>query len=142
MIFNTFRFGDIEIDERLLIRFPAGLLGFPEQKDYAILEHGKGSPFYWLQSLDAPDLAFVMTNPFLIKEDYLEKLPDEEKSLLCGSEHDEIVVFVLVTVPRGKAGQSTVNLMSPLVISTKSKTGNQVILLNSGYSHCHPLIAK
>jgi len=34
---DTSRFGKIEIDEDRVIRFPEGLLGFTEQRDFAIL---------------------------------------------------------------------------------------------------------
>ena len=73
------RFGEIEIDKNLTIHFPIGLPGFPEQKDFTILEHKIGSPFCWLQSLSNPDLAFVMTDPQIAVPDYLSDLSSYEK---------------------------------------------------------------
>ena len=138
---KTTRFGEIEIDERQAIHFPEGILGFPEYKDYILIEHKPGSPFLWLQSLNSPDLAFITTNPFLIKKDYLENLSEMEKSLFEKEGENEIIVLSLVTIPHGKAGETTVNLLGPLVIDTKSRNAKQVILANSGYSHCHPMIS-
>jgi flagellar assembly factor FliW len=137
---NTTRFGETEIDENKVIHFRDGLLGFPNKKDYIILEHKPGSQFLWLQSMDAPDLAFVMINPFLIKSDYLTDLSPEEEILLKGENDEEIIVFTLVTIPRGKAEKATVNLMGPIVVESNSRNAKQVILANSGYSHCHPMI--
>jgi flagellar assembly factor FliW len=134
---TTSRFGQISVDEKQVIHFPEGLLGFAGQKHYAILEHKPGSPFCWLQSLEVPELAFVMTNPFLAKTDYLSELGPEEKVLVYGENAEAVVVFVLVTIPPGQIEKMTVNLQGPLVINTQARTGKQVVLANSGYSHRH-----
>ena len=137
----TTRFGEIEIDKNLAIHFPVGLPGFPEQKDFAILEHKTGSPFCWLQSLTHPDLAFVMTDPQILVPDYLSDLSPEEKYYLHQEDNKEdIVIFALVTIPPGKPQEATVNLLGPIRVNTKSGIGKQVILSNSGYNHRHPLI--
>ncbi len=141
MTIETTRFGKLEIDETRVIRFPEGLLGFPENKDYVILEHKPDSPFCWLQSMDSPDLAFVMTNPFLVKNDYLENLSPDEKGFFSSENGGNLVVFVLVTIPPGQAEKMTVNLLGPLVIDSGSRIGRQVILANSGYDHRHPFIS-
>jgi flagellar assembly factor FliW len=139
---KTTRFGELEIDDSKSIHFRDGILGFPQNKDFIILEHKPGSPFLWLQSMDAPDLAFVLTNPFLMKSDYLKDLSSEEESFLKGEGDDEIMVFSIVTIPRGEVEKATVNLMGPIVVESKSRNAKQIILANSGYSHRHPLILK
>jgi len=139
---KTTRFGKVETDKNRIIHFPDGLLGFPEQKDYIILEHKPDSPFCWLQSVTAPDLAFVMTNPFLLKKDYLEDLPPDDQALFIGENGKEHIIFALVTIPHGKAEKTTVNLLGPLIMDPGSKTGRQVILANSGYNHRHPMISE
>jgi flagellar assembly factor FliW len=136
---QTSRFGEIEVDEQWIIRFQDGILGFPKQKTYAIVESTKGSPFNWLQSLDVPELAFVLTNPFSFRKDYLQSLSPEELALIREDEKADLLFFSLVTVPAGRPEGATMNLLGPLVIDTKTRLGRQVILPNSGYSHRHPL---
>ena len=138
---KTIRFGKLEIDEGRTIHFMEGLLGFPEQKDYVILEHKPGSPFSWLQSMDAPELAFVITDPFLVKDDYVEDLSPDEKNFFTNENGDNIIIFALVTIPPGQVEKMTVNLLGPLVIDIKARTGKQVILANSGYNHRYPLVS-
>jgi flagellar assembly factor FliW len=138
--FKTTRFGEIEVDESRAIHFADGLPGFHDKRDFIILEHKPGSPFLWLQSMDTPDLAFVMINPFLMKSDYLQDLSPEEEALLKNKNDDEIIVFSLVTIPRGQVEKATVNLMGPIVVESKSRNARQVILANSGYSHCQQMI--
>lgn len=137
---KTTRFGEIEVDESQAIHFPEGIPGFFEYKDYVIMEHKPGSPFIWLQSMTSPDLAFVMTNPFLIKKDYLQNLTDEEEAALTkrGEDKDGII-FAIVTIPRGNAKETTVNLLGPIVIDARTRIARQVILADSGYSNRHPM---
>lgn len=137
---KTERFGEIEVDESKAIHFKDGLPGFADKRDFIILEHKPGSPFMWLQSMNTPDLAFVMINPFLMKSDYLQDLSPEEEALMKAENDEEIIVFSLVTIPRGHVEKATVNLMGPIVIESKSRSARQVILANSGYSHCQPMI--
>ncbi len=136
---ETARFGKLEIDKGEIIRFPEGLLGFPEQKDYVIIEHGPGSPFYWLQSLVIPDLCFVMIDPFVIKNDYLEDIPYAKKKIFEGKNNENICVFALVSIAQGERKSMTVNLLGPIVVDIKRHSGRQAILSSSGYSHQHAL---
>ncbi|MFZ7113276.1 MAG: flagellar assembly protein FliW [Desulfatiglandales bacterium] len=138
MNIETTRFGRIEIDETRVIDFPEGLLGFPEQKRYVLLEHRPDSPFCWLQSVDQPELAFVLTNPFLVDRNYLKDLSPGEAALLGGKKGDLVTVFALVTIPPGQVEKMTVNLIGPLIIEADTRTGRQVVLPNSGYSHNQP----
>ena len=70
MIIETSRFGQLEVDEERLITFDEGILGFPDQHRYALIQTGEGSGFYWLQAVDTPGLAFVVCDPRLFVADY------------------------------------------------------------------------
>lgn len=140
-IIKTTRFGDIEVDEGRAIHFKDGLPGFSDKREFVILEHKTGSPFMWLQSMDTPDLAFVMISPFLLMSDYLKDLSPEEEALMKGENDEDVIIYSLVTIPRGHVEKATVNLMGPIVIGTGSRKAKQVILANSEYSHCHPMMS-
>lgn len=142
MIIKTTRFGEIEIDESRAVYFSEGLIGFPEDKEYVLMEHKPGSPFMWLQSVSSPELAFVIMNPFQICPDYLEELPPDEANDLKPGENETVLVFGIVTIPKGRAAESTVNLLGPIIIDPDAKKGKQVILANSGYNYRHPLHLK
>jgi flagellar assembly factor FliW len=142
MIIKTTRFGEIEIDESRAITFAEGIVGFPEDKKYILMEHKPGSPFMWLQSLSSPGLAFVVMNPFQVFPDYLKDISPEEENTLKPGSNETVMIFSIVTIPSGRADESTVNLMGPVVIDPEIKEGKQVILANSGYSHRHPLNLK
>ena len=60
---RTTRFGEVEIDPTRLLVFPHGLLGFARFRTFALLQPDDRGVFYWLQSIEDPELAFVVTDP-------------------------------------------------------------------------------
>lgn len=142
MNIKTSRFGEIEIDKERIIQFTDGLIGFPDEKEYIVMEHRSDSPFMWLQSVSKPDLAFVIMNPFQVFPEYLKDISQEEENTLKPDNNETVMIFAIVTIPNGKPEESTLNLMGPVVIDPVTNKGKQVILANSGYSHRHPITFK
>ena len=52
------------------LHMPAGLLGFPEVKEYLIVDPAPELPVKWLQARDELPLAFVITDPLSLLPDY------------------------------------------------------------------------
>ena len=65
MIVNTSRFGQVEVDGQQVITFLNRILGLPRYKRYVLIQPGEESHFYWLHSVETPDLAFVVIDPSL-----------------------------------------------------------------------------
>ncbi|MCX8156991.1 MAG: flagellar assembly protein FliW [Verrucomicrobiae bacterium] len=125
-------------DARQVIHFPAGLLGFEHLKDYMLLGAPEEAPFFWLQVVDDPNLAFVVVPPAAVVADYTPDLSNEDVDFLGLQSPDEALVLNIVTV-RGPA-RATVNLKGPLVINRRTLVGKQVIPLNAAeYPVNHPL---
>ena len=128
---ETTRFGTIEIDEGKVLNFVKGILGFPNDLRYALLPHKENSPFFWLQSLDSPDLAFVVINPSLIVSDYSFELPEEAERELRLEEGDKAEALVIVTFRKrqnGDARSVSANLLGPVVINVDKRLARQVVL--------------
>ncbi len=128
---ETTRFGTIEIDEGKVLNFVKGILGFPNDLRYALLPHKENSPFFWLQSLDSPDLAFVVINPSLIVSDYSFELPEEAERELRLEEGDKAEALVIVTFRKrqnGDARSMSANLLGPVVINVDKRLARQVVL--------------
>lgn len=137
MILQTTRFGQIEVDEQRVITFPKGILGFPDFQTYVLIEPGDDTYFFWLQSTQTPDLAFVVTDPSLFVANYQVPIkPDQmEEMALAGIE--EAQVFVIVN-KRGNL--LTGNLQGPLVINVSQRTGQQLVLSDRRFTTRVPLI--
>jgi flagellar assembly factor FliW len=137
---ETSRFGTLDLLEDKVIQIPSGLFGFPESKRYTLLEHRKGSPFVWLQSVDNGSLAFVLVDPLLVKPDYEVQInPQDMDELQLADAPDGIQTLVIVNIASGEKVQLTVNLLAPIVINVKQKSGKQIILSDNRYSLRHPI---
>jgi flagellar assembly factor FliW len=67
-------FGAVEHDWHMQLHMPAGLLGFPEVKEYLIVDPAPELPVKWLQAPDELNLAFVITDPGILLPDYQVEL--------------------------------------------------------------------
>ncbi len=123
----TKAYGKIEIDERQIIEFPAGIPGFENLKEFALLDAAQ-QPFYWLQSLAVKEIAFVMIDPLIFKPNYVVSLSDDELSDLGAKSFpcDECLLFSIVTIPENQA-KMTANLQGPIIINKETKCGHQYI---------------
>src|SRR5690349_6402994 len=70
MLLNTTGFGTIDVDESRVITFPKGMVRFPRFKHFVLIEPNDEGYFWWLQSTETPDLAFVVTDPSLFVSSY------------------------------------------------------------------------
>lgn len=136
----TRQFGKIDIDEAKIINMPAGIPGFLDKKRYSMLQKEEAAPFLFFQSIDDPNLAFVILDPTNIVSDYSVGKEEISKVVSWDFDNDEITIFVIVTIPNGAPESATANLLAPLIINTKRKEGLQLILQNTTYSFQHPIV--
>jgi flagellar assembly factor FliW len=137
VIIQTSRFGQLEVNPERFIVFEEGVLGFPQQHEYALVQTGEGSGFYWLQAVRRPDLAFVVCDPRLFVLDYQVPVKLEELQGIDLTDPNNAQVFVIVN----KVGDLlTGNLQGPLVINVATRKARQLVLSDKRYSTRHPLI--
>lgn len=131
---KTTRFGVVEIADDKVITFTQGLLGFPDHRRYCLLEPGEDACFFWLQSVDEPGLAFVVTDPALFFKEYEVPIRPEQAESLTIEKVEDAQVFVIVN----KVGEVlTANLQGPLLINTLNLTGQQLVLADKRWSTRH-----
>ncbi len=133
--------GEIEYDENAIIEFKEGLPGFEDAKQYVlVLSDDLELPFHHLQSVDNPNVVFVITSPFLFVEDYDFELNDSVVQKLAIQEPGDLYIYTVVTIPK-KVQFSTINLTAPIVINTVNRQGMQVVLEEIDDIN-HPLFTK
>lgn len=132
------RFGSFEVSDESIVRFPSGLLGFPELQKYVILDHDTEAPFRWLQSVEEPALAFVILDPAIFHSDYHVDVPADALAEIRCKEGEDLAVVVILTIPSDDPGRVTANLRGPLLISHKTKLGKQLVL-SEDFPTRHPL---
>lgn len=135
---RTTRFGNVEIAEDRVITFPKGILGFSDYSRFCLLEPAEDSAFFWLQSLDDPTLAFVVTDPSFFVPDYSVPVRQDQMGDLGLARLEDAQVFVIVN----KVDQTlTGNLQGPLVINTITRAGEQLVLAEKRWQIRHPLVS-
>ena len=131
------RFGEIEYDPENVVTFPEGLIGFENLRDFIVMPNKKEGLLFWIQSVDDPDVARVLTDPTNFFLTY-KVVPEEgERAKLDISEEDDSYSLVVVTVSPQQ--EVTFNLMAPILFAPKTNRAIQVILEKSGYSTREPL---
>ena len=139
MRLKTKYFGEIDCPEEGKLRFPDGLFGFEEEKEFFLLPfEGSEGALLCFQSVATPGLAFVAMNPFSLKPDYAPRLTPRELEAM-GVERSEDLCFYTLCVVRSPVGDSTVNLRCPVAVNDQTGRAMQVILEEGGYEMHHLL---
>jgi flagellar assembly factor FliW len=138
MLVQTTRFGAVEVDASRLLEFPAGLLGFSRSRRFALLQPDERGVFFWLQSVEAADVAFVVTDPCLWVPDFSVTLRREQMAELGMAEGQSPQLLVIVN--RRDHG-ITANMQGPLVIHPITRVGMQVVLADRRWTTRHELVS-
>jgi flagellar assembly factor FliW len=134
---QTTRFGTVEVDDQRIITFPAGLLGFSTYKRFALLQPDEEGVFFWLQSVESPELAFVVTDPSLWVSDYEASIRREQMEELGLAKLEEAQVFVIVNKYERVL---TANLQGPLVVNVGNHKAMQLVLADKRWTTRHEIV--
>jgi len=130
---DTSRFGEVEVTEDKVILFANGIPGFETNKRYILIDHDDGGMFKWLQAVDDPQVAFLMTDPCIFKQDYKVSVSRPELKSLEAENLSTIVTLVTVCVEPDN-NLMALNLKGPIIFNSSNMTGKQLIVDKEGYS--------
>jgi len=134
---RTSRFGVVEVDDQRVMTFPAGLLGFAGQRRFVLLQPDDEGVFFWLQSTESADLAFIVTDPTLWVPDYAVPIRQEQMLQLGLESIEDSQVFVIVN----KYGRTlTANLQGPLVVNVRTRQAMQLVLAEKRWTTRNELV--
>lgn len=133
--------GEIEIEEKNIIKFPYGIPSFQDEKQFYILPFSEDTPLFILQSVKSESLAFVVVSPFDFFPDYSVKLSDQITEQLEIEKEEDVAIFSILTIQE-PFQNTTANLQGPIVINSAKKLGKQVILSDSPYKTKHRLFEQ
>ena len=137
MEIESTRFGKITVDDDRVMTFPHGLLGFPDQGRFALIQTGEENYFFWLQSVDEPTLAFVVTDPTIFFKDYDVPIREEAAEELALTDPGFAQVFVICNkVDEWLTG----NLLGPIVVNAQNRVGAQIVLTEKKWTTRQPLL--
>ena len=139
---NTLRFGELEIEEQDVVRFADGIPAFEDEHEFVGLPYEEGTPYMFLQSMATPELAFLMTDPFVFFPDYSFELDDENMDKLEIKTMDDVLVCPLISIPRSGVAYMTTNLLAPVVINRHTMQAKQIVLEKTQYTTKHRLFPE
>jgi flagellar assembly factor FliW len=137
MHISSTRFGDVEVRDDALLDFPDGLIGLPGS-GYALIARSTASPFLWLHSTEHPDVAVPVTSPWLFFPEYEVKVSDADAARIGLESADQASILCVVRATPVPA-ETTINLVSPLVVHAAARLGRQIINEIGGYLLRQPL---
>lgn len=144
VLVTSTRFGRFEVDDERVLHVPGGLLGLPSSTGYVLVETGDDdSPYFWLQSVDESEVAFLATTPWSFFPDYELIIDDDELEALALRQPEDAEVFLLLTVHRDgeQVSDITANLLGPVVVNTATRRARQLVLDRSDYTTRMSLVA-
>jgi flagellar assembly factor FliW len=137
MEIETTRFGRLSVDDERVINLPHGLLGFPSHTRYALIQTSEENYFFWLQCVDEPGLAFVVTDPSIFFKDYEVPVREETQTELQLADISHAQVFVICNkVDEWLTG----NLLGPIVVNAQNRQACQVVLTEKKWTTRQPLL--
>lgn len=133
------RFGVFEVPEASIFELDPGLVGFPSERRFVVLDSRPGSPFKWMLCVDEPELAFAVVDPTQFVAGYAAPLDKAAK--LLGCDPADVALFVLVTIP-ARPTEIYANLLAPVVVDLARRRGRQMVLEDPTLDPAHriPLI--
>ena len=120
--FTSSRFGTVEVDEDAVVAFPQGLIGLGG--DRFALVGGEDEAILWLHSVDDPDLAVPVAEPWAFFPDFALDVSDEDVERIGLTDPDDARVLVVVRVGP-TAEECFANLKAPILVV--GGTGHQVL---------------
>lgn len=135
MIIQTASWGELDIAEEQIYRFPKGMPGFEEETEFALISLEDG-PLDYLQSTKEPGFAFLLGDPFVYFPQYEFELPEADTEEL--DIQSQVVIRCIISL-KEQIYQSTMNLLAPVVLNPEKNLGKQVVLHHSSYQTRHPL---
>ena len=120
----TTRFGRIEVAAGDVIRFPSGLPGLEDCREWALLADAANDAVGWLQSTTRGEVALAVVSPRRFVPDYRVRIPRSELQPLDLADVRDAQVVVVVGMTDTTL---TLNLKAPIVINLEARTGRQVV---------------
>ncbi len=124
-------------DEDAVLHFTHGIPGFTDATDFVLINEVEDAAFQMLQCLNEPEIAFIVTVPWLFFPDYAPEISEAEALELDITNAEDSVLFCPVTID-ADTDTVTVNLLGPFVVNAETRQGRQLVLTDQD----HPVRAE
>ena len=137
---TTKYFGNLDVPEDAVLTLPSGILGFESETSFVVIQRPSEYPLVYLQSASDPQLCFLALPVLTVDPAYDLALSQEDARDLGLPTRpaigQDVLCLVLVTTHEHSP---TANLLGPVVVNLRTRTGRQCINETRRYSHQEPL---
>lgn len=121
---------------------PAGLIGFRDYTRAELLTLPDHLPFLWMKLSSPTDTVhFIVLEPGGVIPGYEPEIFDDDADGLGLTAPGDAMVLNIVTLEQQSPLDAKVNLIGPILVNRRTRTGRQLVISNySRYSAHHPLV--
>jgi flagellar assembly factor FliW len=130
--FTTSRFGAVSVAEDRIINFVQGVPGFEKLRRFILIDHDAEGVFRWLQSVDDPAVAFLLTDPNQFRPEYTVPLKKADADGLGVKDPGSLITLVMVCVSQ-ETRELSLNLKGPVVFNADNMKAIQCVLDKEDY---------
>lgn len=124
----TANFGTLQVSYDQFVYCPDGLVGLEDWKRYALIApYGEHSLFRCLQSMDRPDLAFLLVDPGVFAPQAHYTIPANVREKIQLPADAEAHWWAITVIPKDEPDQIWINLQAPLVLNGRDKLACQPV---------------
>jgi len=139
MQIKTRTLGAVEATHESFVTLPEGLIGYDDQREFALVASADHAPFRWLLSFADPDVTFPLLPAALVVDDYRPALASSDTRVIGAVASDALEVYVIASVDAD--GRLTANLRAPIVLNPTSRLARQVVLSDGRWTVDHVIAA-
>lgn len=121
--------GPREVPASSILRFVTPLLGF-DQLDRFITFQTQEGPLHWLQSVEDPQIAFCLLEPFAAGMDVDMEISTADAVDIGSVNEAEIEVYTVLVLEKDPAKIRT-NLRAPILVCRRTGLAKQLVLSNA-----------
>lgn len=129
---------DVSPDQVFAFDPPIG--GFEELRRFALISDSEDAPVEWLQSIDDPNTALPLLEPFLFEPGYAFEIADHDAAELGMERPEDAFVRCILTL-REAPEDITANLLAPIVFCRRTHLARQVVLQESEFPLRRPVFS-
>lgn len=141
MVFDSKVHGKIKYEEKDILTFNKGILGFENLRRFILVDLEEYEPFKLFHSLEDDELGIIVTSPYEFFEEYNVKLSDDVIKHLEIKKTEDVIIVTTVTL-NSDPKKITTNLQGPIIINSLNKLGEQIIIDNGRYKVKQPLMKE
>jgi len=125
LVYQSSKLGDVTYTSEDVIRFPQGIPGFENFREFLLVTREECDPFIFLAALEHTDVALPLMP---LAPSTLSVRPSAAMLAPLAISGDDTIAYYAVASIGLNATQIIVNLRAPIVINLDTRLGCQVIL--------------